>query len=425
MVDHDEGALTAARPQAPPPRAVPFRLRCQLLAGGATVWGSVVFGLASALSVGLVCGLDPVGSLRLALHRHEAPGRVLWEDDTSYEENDSTVRRHDYEFRLPDGALVRGHSYSDGHRYLGFAPAPGAPDPGRWARVTVEYDPGHPATSRIKGTRTHSVSYGVGLMLLAVLLVVLAGALLAVVVGVAVGRMHIRLLRDGRLAEATVTGCAPPANADSPPPDVPVAECRRRLAEQAARAARSPFVLLWNGANSAWCLAVLVMTVGGAAFAVFGMVKVGLGDESFWINGQPARGAEGLVWLAGFLVVWIVAGGVMLAGGRLLRLTPRNTTPAVSCAYEFRPPGGEAVHAREEVPAAALAEAEAPLPVLYNPQWAQEALLLAALSPPVRLSARGRWEATVSLWPLLRLAAAVLALVGGPLLALGLAVSGD
>jgi hypothetical protein len=418
MADHEQVAPTPWSRLARPPRAVPFRLRCQLLAGGATVWGSIVFGFASVLVVALVSGMDPLGSLRLALRRQEAPGRVLGERDTHYEEDDSAVRRHDYEFRLPDGTLLRGHSYSDGHQYLNVPTAPGGPDPQRWSRVTVEYDPGHPTTSRIKGTRTHAVSHW-----FAVMLIFPAGALLAAAAGVASGWSRIRLLRHGQLAEATVTGCTPPTNAESPSPDVPVAECRRLLAEQARRAARSPFVLLWNGVNSAWCLVVLVMTVGGAAFTIFGIVRVGLGDESFFINGQPARGAEGVAWMAGFLVIWVFAGGAMLAGGRWLRLTARNVTPAVDCAYEYRLPGGEVVRAREAVPAAALGEVEeASLPVLYNPRWAREALLLAALSPPVRLSARGRWETTRSLWPLLRLAVAAVALVGGPLLGLALAV---
>ena len=120
MADHfDEGAL-AGSSLAPPPRAVPIRLRCQLLAGGATVWGSVIFGFASVLAFGLVSGMDPRGSLRLTRHRQEAPGRVLSERDTNYTEDGSTVRRHDYEFRLPDGTLLQGYSYSAGHRYLGF-----------------------------------------------------------------------------------------------------------------------------------------------------------------------------------------------------------------------------------------------------------------------------------------------------------------
>jgi hypothetical protein len=415
-VHFDEGTPAVSSP-APPPRPVPIRLRCQLLAGGATVWGSVLFGFASVLTVGLVAGMDPLGSLRLALHQQEAPGRVLAERDTNYEENDSTVRRHDYAFRLPDGTMLRGHSYSAGHRYVDVPTVPGDPDPQRWSRVTVEYDPGHPQANRIKGTQTHSVSHWVGCML-----IFPAGALLVVVIGLIGGWCRIRLLRDGELARATVTGCTRPTNAESPP-DVPVAECRRLLAERAERASRSPFVFLWNAVNALWRLAVALMVFGGVVFLLFGMVKVGLGDESFDVNGEPARGVDGVVRLGIFLVVWVFVGGTMFFGGRLLRIPGGNNPTVVDCAYAFRLPGGELVRARDAVPADALGDAGAPLPVLYNPKWPTESLLLVALSPPVRASSHGGWETTAGVWPLLRLAVAMLALGGGPLLGLAIAVS--
>jgi hypothetical protein len=95
----------------------------------------------------------------------------------------------------------------------------------------------------------------------------------------------------------------------------------------------------------------------------------------------------------------------------------------VECAYEFRLPGGEVVRARGAVPAEALGDAEAPLPVLYDPKRPTETLLLAALSPPVRASWHGGWETAAGVWPLLRLAVATLALAGGPLLGLAIAVS--
>jgi hypothetical protein len=417
MADHfDEGALAVLR-LAPPPRPVPIRLHCQLLAGGATVWGSVILGFASVLAFGLVSGMDPLGSLRLALHSQEALGQVLSERDTNYEENDSTVRRHDYEFRLPDGTMLREHSYSNGHYYVDVPTVPGDPDPQRCSRVTIEYDPGHPETNRIKGTQTHSVSHWVACML-----IFPAGALLVAAIGLVSGWCRVRLLRDGELAQATATGCTPPTNAESAP-DVPVAECRRLLAEKAERASRSPFVLLWNGVNSAWCLAVLLMVVGGVVFILFAMVKVSLGADSFYVNGEPARGIEGVVRIGICLVVWVFTGGVMFFGGRRLRIPCQDASAVVDCAYEFRLPGGEVVQARDCVLAAALGDAEAPLPVLYNPKWPTEALLLAALSPPVRVSSHGGWETTAGVWPVLRLAVAVLALAGGPLLGLALAVS--
>jgi hypothetical protein len=403
---------------APPPRAVPFLLRCRLLANGATVWGSVVFGLACILAVALVAGMDPLGSLRLAWNRQEAPGQVVEERDTSYEENDSRIRRHDYTFRLPDGTELRGHSYSDGHQYLNVPTVPGDRDPTRWARVTIEYDPGHPEANRIKGTRTHAVAHWA-----AFVLIFPAGALLVALAGVASGWSRIRLLRGGRLAWATLTAGKLRTGAETEE-DFPIAECRHRLAEQARqaeRSARSPFVLVWNGLHSVWSLAVGVMIAGGVIFIVFAIVKVGLGDESFWINGRQARGAEGVLWLGGFLIVWLFVGGVMLAGGQLMRLTPKNLSPKVDWAFEFRLPDGQVVRARETLPAA-VADSDAPLPVLYNPKCPQDQVLLAALSPPVPVSPEGGWQTASSLWPLVRLAVALLAFVGGPLVGVILAV---
>jgi hypothetical protein len=401
-----------------PPRAVPLRLRCQLLANAGTVWGSIGFGFASVFAFGLVSGLDPVGSVRLALHRQEAPGRVLAERDTNYEEDDWTIRRHDYEFRLPDETLVHGHSYSSGHQYLHVPTAPGDLDPARWSRVTIEYDPGHPQTNRIKGTQTHSVSHWV-----AIILILPVGALLVVVIGLIGGWSNIRLLRYGELAQATVTGCTPPTNAESPP-DVPVAECRRLLKEQAERAARSPFALLWNGINALWCLSVLLMMVGGVAFMIFGIVQVCLGHEGFYVNDRPARGLDGIVSIGIFLVVWLFIGGVMLALGRRLRIPVRTGgVTKVDCAYAFGLPNGEVIHARAHIPAAALEDVEAPLPVLYNWRSREAELLLASLSPPLRVTPEGEWETLAGFWPLARLGVAALALVGGPLLGLAIAVS--
>jgi hypothetical protein len=399
-------------PTLEPPRAVPFLLRCQLLANGPALWGSVIFGLSCLLVVGLVAGMDPVGTLRLAWNRQEAPGLVVAERDENYEEDGFPIRRHDYTFRLPDGTVLRGHSYSEGHKYLDVA-APGDPDPERWARVTVEYDPDHPEANRIKGTSTHLTSHWA-----AVMLVFPVVSLLVAVLGVLGGWWHIRLLRRGAITSATIISCKDPTNSESPA-DLPVAECRRLLAKQAElieRGPRSPFVFLWNGFHTLWRLAVWLMLVGGVLFIAFGIVQVLLGSEGFFVNGQPARGKEGALWLAGFLVVWVWIGGVMLAAGRAIRITSETVTVKVDCAYEFRLPHGEVIRSHDYVPGPVVANSEAPLPVLYNPNYPQESVLLATWAPQVRLSEQGEWESPGGLRPLLRLAVVAFALVCGPLL---------
>jgi len=106
-----------------------------------------------------------------------------------------------------------------------------------------------------------------------------------------------------------------------------------------------------------------------------------------------------------------------------MRIPRRDASTVVECAHEFRLPGGDVIQARDSVPAAVLGDAHAPLPVLYNPKWPAETLLLATLSPPVRVSSHGGWETTAGVWPLLRLAVAMLALAGGPLLGFAVSVS--
>src|SRR5262249_33624883 len=144
-----------------------------------------------------------------------------------------------------------------------------------------------------------------------------------------------------------------------------VAECRRLLAERAEQFAGSPFVLLWNGFHALWCGVVVVLIAAGVIFVGFGIVTVCRGDEAVTVNGQAVRGVEGVLVLAGFLAVGVLVGAVMVALGRRLRFTP-GRLPHVDCAYEFRLPDGEVVRSRDSVPFSALADAEAPFPVLYN-----------------------------------------------------------
>src|SRR5262249_1590435 len=114
------------------------------------------------------------------------------------------------------------------------------------------------------------------------------------------------------------------------------------------------------------------------------------------------RGPNGALWLAVFLIVWVFVGGVMLAGGRWLRLTPKTLSLKVDSVFEFRLPDGEVVRSRDYIPAAALVESERPLPVVYDPRKPVEGVLLATLPTAVRVGAQGGWEASENILPAIR-----------------------
>src|SRR5262245_12377005 len=105
MSDHDRclspGFPEAASPLRPPPRPVPFRLRCQLLGGYAVLFSSAVFALTLALGVPLLGGTDPLAFWRFAWGVSEAPGWLEGSREIRYSENDHRIYRHDYRFRLP------------------------------------------------------------------------------------------------------------------------------------------------------------------------------------------------------------------------------------------------------------------------------------------------------------------------------------
>src|SRR2546430_674811 len=91
---------------APPPRLAPSRFRWRWLVH--LIWvlvGSCIFGGGCLASLPFSLNTDPVGTLRLALARREAPGRLEKVEDTGMAGGDGmpTIFRHTYTFRLPDG----------------------------------------------------------------------------------------------------------------------------------------------------------------------------------------------------------------------------------------------------------------------------------------------------------------------------------
>jgi hypothetical protein len=126
---------------------------------------------------------DPIGDWRLSQRRQEAPGWLEAVQETHFhkggDDHDSGTPIYlcDYAFALPDGTPLRGRSYTLGQQFQLPAAAPGGPAPR--VAVTVEYDPEHPQTNRIRGTRISPYAAGAVFRLFVVLLL-LAGPLVAI-----------------------------------------------------------------------------------------------------------------------------------------------------------------------------------------------------------------------------------------------------
>jgi hypothetical protein len=412
--------LPKAEDLPPPPRLVPLRLWCHLLAGPATLFGAAFFAFGMIFALIFGRATDPVGLWRLSQRCQRTPGRLVTVEATSFSEGGgdgpgTPIFRCDYTFTLPDGTPMRGSSYTLGEQYKLPAGAPPLP-------VTVEYDPDHPATNRIQGTRTSPYPPWV----LFVLLFPAMGLLIALV-GLAVGRNRGRLLRDGEVAAATVTACRL-GTTEGNDPYLSPAEYKHRLA-------------CWSVAPlgrgiQAFGIAFLVLwTVLATAILVFGVVVclVILGMLFVLPGPVPHRALFGL-GVGGFLVVWLLLGGFMVRSGwRGLRsarqgnVAPPGSEPGAArqprsvpapprplgFAFEFRLPDGTAVQGKGPGRLVGGPDGEPPQPVLYDPSRPKNALLLSALMPALRLGPYGAWETTAGIGAYLRVLV-VLLLLGGP-----------
>ena len=384
------------------------------------VFSIAIFAVSLAMGLPLISSTDPLGSWRLSEPLHEASGWHEGVRSTGYEEDDQLIYRHDYSFRLPDGTWQRGHSYAPSEQ-LWFSPRPVEPGVGRAPDLVVEYTPSQPQNNRIRGTRTSAASPWVFYFMLLFVL----SASLAVLISWGIARSKVRLLRHGLLARGAVTTCAYPVGEDTE--DVPVAEYRRRLEEMAQRAAIHPlavyargFLFVWRSLIGVWLLSVFGLLIWGVYFVGKGIINDLLGNVAAQGVKQPP-----VLESVGFLLVWVAVSSFMLYGGRwLLRRSTRRLRAVgrpgsgdhdlrVDCKFEFRPPAGGVIRVGGSIPLAALANAEEPQPVFYNPDRPHEAMLLASFSPPLRVTERGDWQPTVGLWPYLRMALVTLALVGG------------
>jgi hypothetical protein len=392
----------------PPPRLVPLTLWCHLLAGPLTLGGAGAFAFGMVFAIIFGGATDPVGVWRLSQRRQEVPGWLEAVAPTNFgeggeDEPGAQIHRCDYSFILPDGTPMRGSSYTVGPQFQLPPPAPGGPPPR--LPVVVEYDPEHPGTSRIQGTRTSPYTPWVLLVL------VFPGAGLAVALGgMAAGRRRGLLLRDGEVVPATVTGCSFGAGEDTT--YLPVPEYRNRMA--LARQAFLPNALMAGikGYLAVWTALATVMLVFGTLFCAVGLVLI-----LFVFPMPPRERALFAMAFGGFLVVWVAMGSFMTRSGwRALRAMRRGDTspvlPAVRCAFEFRTPDDTVVQAKSLGRLAGVSDEEPPQAALYDPARPARAVLVSGLAPQVRVGPAGAWETSTGAEALVRMLVALLLLAG-------------
>jgi hypothetical protein len=393
----------------PPPRLVPLALWCHLLAAPWTLGGAGLFAFGMVFAIIFAGATDPVGLWRLSRRRHQAPGWLEAVTPTSFHEgggdgdSGTPIYRCDYSFALPDGTPMRGRSYTLGQQFQLPPPAPGGPAP--WLRVVVEFDPEHPGTNRIQGTRTSPYTPGALFVL-----VFPAAGLGATLGGLVAGRRRGRLLRDGEFAQATVTGCAFGAGEDST--YLPVPEFRNRLAGAGQGFAVNAVLTFSTGYLALWAALATAFLVFGTVFCVVALVVI------LFVFPMPPR-ERSLFALAffSFLVLWVTMGSFMARSGwQAFRAVRRRgelpTPPVVRCAFEFRPPDGEVVQAKSPGRLAGWSGAEPPQAALYDPARPTRAVLLSGLAPGVRVGPTGAWETSAGLGAVLRVLVILLLLTG-------------
>jgi len=124
------------------PRHVPLPLVSQVLfAGGVTAFGWVFFGFGMLIAIPILMRSELATYLKFLGPLSTARGTVTQVRDTGGIELDQRVYAVDYVFTPPGGQPVKGTSFVRGEYQ--------APD-----EVTVEYRPGHPQDSRIRGLHT-------------------------------------------------------------------------------------------------------------------------------------------------------------------------------------------------------------------------------------------------------------------------------
>jgi hypothetical protein len=431
----DDKASAVAVQLSPPPRDVPFLVRCHLLVSMWTFMGSFFLGLGSifALTLGLEC--DPLGSLRLALWGREASGTLKDVQETHYEENDERVYRFTYSFPLPDGRPQPGTSYWPGKSFDG--PMRRAPA-GAGMAITVEYDPVNPGISRIKGTRTGMCAHWV--MFVFIFPTLGAAMLLG---GLARGRKQMRLMKWGEAVEATLTVCH--AHDGEGAIDVPVAEFKQQWHAQMRGAQQfmtrsMPVALALRGFVGFWTCGVLAFVIFDVLFCLAGITSL-LFNFPIPLHAPPHIQLIGGGMILAFLIISLTMVSFMFHGMSPVKfrrlwstaedpsdasgwLALRRDIPNVDCAFEYRLPNGETARSRGTITLTGAPEENLRQAALIDPENSLRVMLVSSLLPSIWVGPTAEWETDVGLTELLRMAAVLILCVGGPMIGLTLHIIG-
>lgn len=176
-----------------PPRAVPLSLRVNVLFGGGMAvfaWGMLL--VTTPIFWGFAINAELLAPLVLAATAATTDGRVTATGKTMSSEDERPIYWVDYSYQVPGGPPLDGRSYVTGDA------------PGVGSQLPVEYVPSLPRYSRIVGMRR--ARFGPGAIVALVF-----PALAAAFVGFSLhqGRRTLRLLREGRVAQATFVSQQP------------------------------------------------------------------------------------------------------------------------------------------------------------------------------------------------------------------------
>lgn len=175
-----------------PPRSVPLLVRLRLLFGGfLNQFGWIFFGFGMIFVWVFGFSTDPTAWLDFRGDLEEVRGVITRCEDTNASENEREIYAHYYEFKT-GGQEYDGVSYS-----VGKQSSPGD-------KVTVQFPPGRPSRSRIKGMRTSAFP----IFVLFVVLFPLIG-LCFLLSGFRKGRKAIRLLVNGEQASGVLKSKEP------------------------------------------------------------------------------------------------------------------------------------------------------------------------------------------------------------------------